>query len=71
MCTADGTYADGDRVGVLLDLDDGSVCFFKNGVKEGPGYPAGSVEGPVVHAVQLAYPDDSLRLLPDAQQPQQ
>jgi hypothetical protein len=41
-----------DRMGVLLDLGDGSLCFFKNGVQHGPGYSAASVTGPVVAAVQ-------------------
>jgi hypothetical protein len=50
---AAGTIDDGDRVGVLLDLDKGSLRFFKNGVQHGPGYPAGSVTGPVVCAVQM------------------
>jgi hypothetical protein len=45
---AAGEYKQGDRVGVLLDLDNGSLCFFKNGVQNGPGYAAGSVTGPVV-----------------------
>ena len=27
-----GTYEHGDHVGVLLDLDEGSLCFFKNGI---------------------------------------
>jgi hypothetical protein len=59
---------EGDRVGVLLDLDEGSLRFFVNGVQHGPGYPADSVTGPVVCAVQL--PEDagpwqpSVRLLP-------
>jgi hypothetical protein len=68
-----GPYKKGDRVGALLDLDDGSLRFFKNGVKHGPGYPAGSVTGPVVHAVQMYYYDDdeseSVRLLPNAEAP--
>ena len=42
-------------MGVLLDLDDGSLLFFKNGAKHGPGYPAGSVTGPVAAAVQMRY----------------
>jgi hypothetical protein len=54
----------GDRVGVLLDLDEGSLRFFKNGVQHGPGYPAGSVTGPVVCAVQLTTLNTSVRLLP-------
>jgi hypothetical protein len=33
-----GPYKQGDRVGVLLDLDNGSLRFFKNGVEHGPGY---------------------------------
>jgi hypothetical protein len=45
----------GDHVGVLLDLDEGSLRFFKNGVQHGPGYPAGSVTGPVMCAVQMRY----------------
>jgi hypothetical protein len=64
-----GKYKQGDRVGVLLDLDNGSLRFFKNGVENGPGYPAGSVTGPVVAAVQLYYEDASLRLLPNAEAP--
>jgi hypothetical protein len=54
----------GDRVGVLLDLDEGSLRFFVNGVQHGPGYPAGSVTGPVVHALQLCNSGTSVRLLP-------
>ena len=60
---------------VLLDLNDGSLLFFKNGAKHGPGYPAGSVTGPVAAAVQTCYIDDdngeahAVRLLPDAEWP--
>jgi hypothetical protein len=61
-----GPYRKNDRVGVLLDLDDGSLLFFRNGVKYGPGYPPGSVEGPVVQAVQLLLHGASAELLPDA-----
>jgi hypothetical protein len=64
-----GPYKQGDRVGVLLDLDNGSLRFFKNGVQHGPGYPAGSVTGPVVAAVQMYYEDASVRLLPNAEAP--
>jgi hypothetical protein len=64
-----GAYKQGDRVGVLLDLDNGSLRFFKNGVKHGPGYAAGSLTGPVVAAVQLCYKDASLRLLSNAKAP--
>jgi hypothetical protein len=59
-----GDIDDGDRVGVLLDLDEGSLRFFVNDVQHGPGYPAGSVTGPVVCAAQLYNPDTSIRLLP-------
>jgi hypothetical protein len=64
-----GPYKQGDRVGMLLDLDNGSLRFFKNGVEHGPGYAAGSVTGPVVAAVQMANTDSSLRLLPNAEAP--
>jgi hypothetical protein len=63
------SYKQGDRVGVLLDLDDGSLRFFKNGVEHGPGYPAGSVTGPVVHAAKLFSQNHSVRLLPNAEAP--
>jgi hypothetical protein len=75
-CLSDkaGGYTQGDRVGVLLDLDDGSLRFFKNGVQHGPGYGAGygagSVTGPVVAAVQMLTAGDAVRLLPNAQLPQ-
>jgi hypothetical protein len=64
-----GPYKQGDRVGVLLDLDSGSLRFFKNGVGHGPGYAAGSVTGPVVAAVQMYYENASLRLLLNAEAP--
>jgi hypothetical protein len=64
-----GEYKQGDRVGMLLDLGSGSLRFFKNGVEHGPGYPAGSVTGPVVAAVQMLYRNKSVRLLPDAKAP--
>jgi hypothetical protein len=63
-----GHIEEGDRVGVLLDLDEGSLRFFKNDVQHGPGYPAGSVTGPVVCAVQIMTQmygcATSVRLLP-------
>jgi hypothetical protein len=64
-----GPYTQGDRVGVLLDFDDGTLRFFKNGVQHGPGYPAGSVTGPVVHAVHMLKVGGSVRLLPNAAAP--
>jgi hypothetical protein len=64
-----GRYKQGDRVGMLLDLDNGSLRFLKNGVQHGPGYAAGSVTGPVVAAVQMYKYYDSVRLLPNAEAP--
>jgi hypothetical protein len=64
-----GPYKLSDCVGVLLDLNNGSLRFFKNGVQHGPGYPAGSVTGPVVAAVQMYEKDESVRLLPNAEAP--
>jgi hypothetical protein len=62
-------YKQGDRVGVLLDLGNGSLRFFKNGVQHGPGYAAGSVTGTVVAAVQMCKTDERVRLLPNAEAP--
>ena len=61
-----GDFNQGDRMGILLDLDDGSLRFFKNGAEHGPGYPAGSVTGPVALAANLCETGNALRLLPDA-----
>jgi hypothetical protein len=60
-----GEYTQGDRVGVLLDLNDGSLLFFKNGVQHGPGYPAGSVTGSVVAAVELSWSNQTVQLHAD------
>jgi hypothetical protein len=60
-----GEYDQGHRVGVLLDLNNGSLLFFKNGVQHGPGYAAGSVTGPVVAAVELCYTDQAVKLHAD------
>jgi hypothetical protein len=65
-----GGFEKGDRVGVLLDLDDGSLRFFQNGVQHGSGYAAGSVTGPVVAAVQMSCHKESVRLLPNAPLPE-
>ena len=72
-----GKYADdaagecqlGDRVGVLLDMDLGSLQYYKNGVKHGYGFPPGSVRGPVLHALQIGDINESARLLPDSPWP--
>ena len=66
---ASGRFNLGDRMGILLDLDDGSLRFFKNGVEHGPGYPAGSVTGPVALAAHMYWAGQAARLLPDAAWP--
>jgi hypothetical protein len=57
-----GSYTQGDRVGVLLDLNNGSLLFFKNGVQHGPGYAAGSVTGSVVVATSFTFKNQAVRL---------
>ena len=64
-----GGFDQGDCMGILLDLDDGSLRFFKNGVQHGPGYPAGSVTGPVALGVQMGAAGGQARLLPGAEWP--
>ena len=64
-----GAYEVGDRVGMLIDLDEGSLQFFKNSVKNGPGWGAGSVTGPVVLAMHLVYVGQSGRVLAEAARP--
>jgi hypothetical protein len=64
-----GQYQQSDRVGVLLDLDEGSLLFFMNGEQHGPGYAAGSVTGPVMHAMQLYGVQEGGRVLDAAEWP--
>ena len=37
-----------------------------NSIQHGPDYPAGSVTGPVVHAVQMAYADEQEEVIGSA-----
>jgi hypothetical protein len=57
-----GAFVTGDRFGLLLDLDQGSLIFFKNGKNCGIGFKAGSVIGPVVRLVTLGRSSHSARL---------
>ena len=41
----------------------------KNGVEHGPGYPSGSVTGPVALAAHMHFRGHAVRLLPDAAWP--
>jgi hypothetical protein len=50
-----GSYVQGDRVRVLLDLGGGSLRFFTNGGQHGQGCAADSATGPVVGAAQMCY----------------
>ena len=59
---------EGDRVGILLDLDVAFIRFFKNGVEQGTGYSLGTVTGPVTLAMFL-FEKGQVRLLPQATWP--
>ena len=59
----------GDRVGCLLDLDEGWMQFYCNGVRHGPGFTEGVV-GPLVRAAILRSDGDMLTALPGAKAPQ-
>jgi hypothetical protein len=65
-----GGYKQGDQVGVLLGLSGGSLRFFWNDAQHGPGCAGVSATGPVVAAVQVAYHNESMWLLPNTQQPE-
>ena len=69
MQQASTSYKKGDRVGVLLDLNNGSLLFFKNGVQHGPGYAAGSMTGPVVAVVAFGIRSQAVRLHADVDFP--
>ena len=64
---AQGKFATGDRIGVLLDLDAGWMRIYRNGKRCGPGFTEG-VTGPLVRAVQL-FDGDKVTVLPGAVAP--
>jgi hypothetical protein len=64
-----GGFEAGDRIGLLLDLDNHSLLFLKKGEKHGPGFGAGSVTGPVVLAMQMFYEGHSGRVVAGAVRP--
>ena len=63
-----GAFEEGDRVGVLLDLDAGWLRFYRNGKRCGPGYTEG-VTGPLVRAAQIRE-SDKVTVLPGAAAPE-
>jgi hypothetical protein len=64
-----GRFAEGDRVGVLLDLDAGWLRFYRNGKRCGPGYTEG-VTGPLLRAAHLCQMGDEVAVLPAAAAPE-
>jgi hypothetical protein len=53
-----GMFAQGDRIGMLLDLDAGWLRFYRNGKRCGSGFTEG-VTGPLVRAVELVVHGDA------------
>jgi hypothetical protein len=70
-CGADpqGNFAEGDRIGVLLDLDAGWMRLYRKGKRCGPGFTEG-VTGPLVRAAQLFQVNNKLTVLPGAVAPE-
>jgi hypothetical protein len=64
-----GEFAEGDRVGVLLDLDAGWLRFYRNDERCGPGFTAG-VTGPLVCAAQFWKAGDQVTVLPGVVAPE-
>ena len=64
-----GPFAEGDRIGVLLDLDAGWMRLYRNGKRCGPGFTEG-VTGPLVRAVQFNHKGETLAVLPAAVAPE-
>ena len=64
-----GALLQGDRVGVMLDLDAGSMRFYRNGKRFGPGFTSG-VTGPLVCAALLTGKGDKVTVLPGATAPE-
>ena len=64
-----GQFAQGDRIGVLLDLDAGWMRLYRNGKRCGPGFTEG-VTGPLVRAAQLVHTGGKVTVLPGAVAPE-
>jgi hypothetical protein len=68
-----GAFVEGDRIGVLLGLDAGWMCLYRNGKRCGPGYTE-SVTGPLARAAQpraqLIGERNQLTVLPGAVAPE-
>ena len=64
-----GAFAEGDRVGVLLDLDAGWLRFYRNSKRCGPGFTEG-VTGPLVRAAQVFREGAKVTVLPAAVAPE-
>jgi hypothetical protein len=64
-----GAFAEGDRVGVLLDLDAGWLRFYRNGKRCGPGFTEG-MTGPLVRATQVFKAGAKVTVLPGAVAPE-
>ena len=64
-----GAFAEGDRVGVLLDLDAGWMRFYRNSKRCGPGFTEG-VTGPLVRGVEVYRAGAKVTVLPGAVAPE-
>lgn len=60
----------GDRVGLRLDCNDGSLRFYKNGEPFGEQFPPGTIPMPVVRAVELKCNGQKVTLFPQVELPQ-
>jgi hypothetical protein len=58
-------FAQGDCVGMLLDLDASWMRFYRNGKRCGPGFTEG-VKGPLVRAAHLSHEGQMITALPGA-----
>mmetsp|Transcript_116003 Transcript_116003/g.323079 ORF Transcript_116003/g.323079 Transcript_116003/m.323079 type:complete len:203 (+) Transcript_116003:98-706(+) len=57
----------GDRIGLRLNCDDGSLRFYKNGEEFGKEFPPGTITVPVVLAVELKMQGQSVTLKPNVE----
>ena len=63
MAPAPGAVYQGDRLGCCLDLDAGTLLFYLNGKRHGPGHSG--VVGPVQRCVEVAAEGDAVALCND------
>jgi hypothetical protein len=65
---SNGGFEIGGKLGILVNLDEGTIDFYRNGIKHGPGFTSG-VTGPLVRAASLVIWGDEVTMCENVEAP--